>query len=625
MKKRIIGVCFSGTGEEYQLKIVKALGEYMSGFDIHLLYYACLDNKYGSKAHDDGEYSVFSLIDYDLIDGLIIISESIKNLTVRKKIIQGANEKNVPVVCFDSSDDGADCNVVFDDCGAIESITEHLIKVHGCRSINFMAGQHGQLVSDRRVQSYKDALDKNNIPYEPERVGEGGWWALRTKQVVDKWLEDGMVFDALVCANDNMAMAAADELYNHGLRVPEDVRVTGIDDLYASSCFIPRIATARFKHEEGIRTAVDVLRDIWAGKAVDKTIVLGNDLKFAESCGCVGNEDIKRVNGYAFDLSYKNELIKIFDKHMIRFTNNVTTKQTFEEAVDLIAHYCKRAWTREMWLCVNDGFFDGEVYQGEFADVMQLLIKKDPYDSARTDMKFMRPQTLPGIEEALEDNKSILLMPLHIRENTIGYIAREFTSTEALDEWYIFSMNLCGMLDVIKTHRQLRNVNKRLENMYVHDSMTGLFNRRGFFKELSERFSGREAPELLVVSADLDGLKDINDLYGHSEGDRAIETIALALRYAGGDDFVCARFGGDEFISAGSFTQGAAVSFEERFDDYLERFNESSGLPYRIEASIGIVGDRCRLENIDSIISIADERMYLRKNERKQYKRQKPR
>ncbi|MBR1384289.1 MAG: diguanylate cyclase, partial [Ruminococcus sp.] len=453
----------------------------------------------------------------------------------------------------------------------------------------------------------------------------GQWWALQSKKIVDRWLEDGMVFDALVCANDNMAMAAADELYNHGLRVPEDVKVTGIDDLYASSCFIPRIATARFKHEEGICSAVDILRDIWAGKEVKKELVLGNDLMFAQSCGCGGNEDIKRVNGYAFDLSYNNEIIKVFDKHMIRFTNNVTTQQSFEESVDLIAHYCRRAWTREMWLCINDGFFDGQICQGEFAQIMQLLIKKDPYDSVRTDMRFMRSSTLPGIEEALENNKSILLMPLHIKENTIGYIAREFTSTQALDEWYIFSMNLCGMLDVIKNHQQLRNANARLERMYIHDSMTGLFNRRGFFKEIRQRYMSKAQPELIVVSADLDGLKEINDLYGHSEGDRAIETIAAALSYAGGDDFVCARFGGDEFISAGDYTEGAVMSFEDRFNDYLDRFNDTSGLPFKVNASIGIVSDRCTLDNIDSIISIADERMYLRKKERKQFTRQTPR
>jgi len=626
MTKRTVGVCFSGTGEEYQMKVIKALIDYVGGFDIRLLLFACLDNKYGNKPHDDGEYSIFKLINFDKLDGLIVLGETIKDTSVLSELVRGANEKNVPVVCFDKPVDGADCNIIFDDCGAVESITEHLIKVHGCKSINFLAGYMGQIVSDRRLESYKKALEKNGIPFEPERVAEGGWWAFSTKQKVDKWLEDGMVFDAIVCANDLMAMAAADELYNHGLRVPEDVKVTGIDALHSAECFIPRITTARFKHSEGIAAAVDQLRDIWAGKPVSDSIVLGNDLVFADSCGCCEVEfDKSKINGYAFDLSYANEITSIFDKHMIRFTNNVNSAESFEASLTTMANYCKRAWCREMWICVNKDFFESDETVSGFGDEMELVIMKDMFTAKRCNETFPTAELLPDSEKCFEDNKNILFMPLHIKDWVIGYVAREIMNTAALDNWYTFSMNLSSMFAVIRSQQHLRLANEQLENMYIHDPMTGVYNRRGFFKEMSKRFAGRRDAEIMVVSADLDGLKEINDKYGHNEGDRAIEIVAAALQSACGDKCVCARFGGDEFIAAGEYEAGLAEEFEKLFDLCIFNHNSAANTPYEISASIGIVNDRCTFDMIDKVISLADERMYFRKKERKQYTRQTPR
>lgn len=626
MKKRVVGVCFSGSGEEYQTKIIEVLMEYARGYDISLMFYASLDNKYNHNLHDLGEYSVYKLINFDKLDGLVMISESIKDNAVLDDIVSRAKSAGVPVVCFDKPIDNADCNIVFDDCGAIESITEHLIKVHGCRRINFLAGYFGQYVSDRRLESYKCALDKNGIPFDPERTAEGKWWAGGAKSAVDKWLEEGMTFDAVVCANDNMAMAAADELAIHGISVPEVVKVTGIDDLRAAECYIPRITTARFKHSEGICKAIDVLRDIWAGRSAEKRIVFGNDLVFAESCGCVTNGlDKIKINSYAYELSYKNEITNIFDKHLIRFTNNVDSAGSFEKSLDIMANYLERAWCRELWVCINDGFFEGDDHGAEYAETMHLMLHRGAFGCEKSDIIFSASELIPDFENKIAENTNLLVMPLHVKETTVGYVVREFMSTQALDQWYMFSMNLSGMFDVIRGQEQLRKANAMLENMYVHDSMTGLYNRRGFFKAISEKFGGSPSCELMVVSADLDGLKEINDKYGHTEGDNAIETVASALEYACGDRAVCARFGGDEFIAAGLYEAGLAEDFEEKFDSFINDFNASSDVQYKVGASIGIVADRCTIENIDRIISIADERMYMQKNERKQFVRQSPR
>ena len=107
----------------------------------------------------------------------------------------------------------------------------------------------------------------------------------------------------------------------------------------------------------------------------------------------------------------------------------------------------------------------------------------------------------------------------------------------------------------------------------------------------------------------------INDKYGHADGDIAISTIAKALQASGGMNDCCARFGGDEFIVAGPENDNdTGELLIEKVHRYLDEFNASSGKPYQVDASIGLVSlipDRSI--SLEEIIKEADERMYREK------------
>lgn len=115
-----------------------------------------------------------------------------------------------------------------------------------------------------------------------------------------------------------------------------------------------------------------------------------------------------------------------------------------------------------------------------------------------------------------------------------------------------------------------------------------------------------------LVSIDLNGLKQINDTYGHADGDIAITTIGKTLEHVFPSEFTCARFGGDEFVVSGK------VESEEQLKEYcdgvkqqLEEFNQNSGKPYQVSGSIGYVTGVPSMEiTLDEFIKAADEKMY---------------
>ena len=115
----------------------------------------------------------------------------------------------------------------------------------------------------------------------------------------------------------------------------------------------------------------------------------------------------------------------------------------------------------------------------------------------------------------------------------------------------------------------------------------------------------------------MDGLKYINDNYGHNEGDFAIQRLASIINSCCGKGRICARFGGDEFVI---FTIDAdetdAATLEHKFNTELENINQLVKKPYTISASIGsIITVAGENDTLYSVIKMADDKMYEAKNE----------
>ncbi len=130
----------------------------------------------------------------------------------------------------------------------------------------------------------------------------------------------------------------------------------------------------------------------------------------------------------------------------------------------------------------------------------------------------------------------------------------------------------------------------QLQCATVRDPMTELMNRRGFYNHAIKLFAAcaEEGAQFMSISLDLDGLKEINDTYGHQEGDSAIRAFARFLDGFSSDTCVVARFGGDEFVMAGRFQESMhPITIVHTLQSKLNEYNRTSGRCYRIEMSSG--------------------------------------
>lgn len=160
-----------------------------------------------------------------------------------------------------------------------------------------------------------------------------------------------------------------------------------------------------------------------------------------------------------------------------------------------------------------------------------------------------------------------------------------------------------------------------LRNISLIDDLTGLTNRRGFMllAEQQWRVAQRTRKPILLVFADLDGLKDINDRLGHEEGDRAIVDTAEILRETFRGSDVIARLGGDEFVVlATEALASRAEQLTARLESQIQAQNAAVTRPYRLSISVGyVVSAPDAGSSLESLLAAADRAMYCRKRERK--------
>ncbi|MCW2279042.1 GGDEF domain-containing protein [Heliophilum fasciatum] len=161
--------------------------------------------------------------------------------------------------------------------------------------------------------------------------------------------------------------------------------------------------------------------------------------------------------------------------------------------------------------------------------------------------------------------------------------------------------------------------------MALMDELTSLYNRRGFLHlgERHLRLAQRDHQNMLLFYIDLDDLKQINDKFGHAEGDRALLETGRLLQSTFRTSDIIARIGGDEFtvLALNADTDAdVAMLMQQRLSLNLLHFNQQERLPYRLSFSIGVTTYVPEQKvTIDKLLSVADEKMYAVKRTKHNY------
>jgi len=637
-KRKIIGVLLCEPESVYQQRVLRGIFLQCREYGYDAAVFASL-TKPGLRFKDyqEGEENIFELPNFDYLDGVIVPAITFSDdRKLWDRILNIISEKcTKPVVSLDLP--FGDYPVVnTDDRSSFSEITAHIIDVHGCSKIYFLTGKMGYTVSEQRLDGYKDMMNERNIPVTEDMIFYGDFWYTSGEALADR-IASGEVEkpEAVICASDHMAIGLANRLKKHGIRIPEDIIVTGYDgtaeavinDLTITTC-IPDVGTAAAEAVNRLRTMIEPDMPI-----APVPTHRDRGLRICSSCGCPENTHyIKNVlnsslihtnwNFGADDFEDKVDINLFLENYVFE---SYAGAENVTECFDKIFNtsYLIRPYYR-FYLCLCDNWLnDSDDPQKGYTEKMKTVVFNhdgndcnDCYFTAEGyvfESRFMLPQLF----EQRDEPYVFYFAPVHYIEDSLGYAVLQCS----LSQEHLIGNVYRNWLRNVSSALEMIRAKHRLQQFSEIDAMTGLSNRRGMHSQL-ERLMAKAKPsdKLLIFVIDMDGLKFINDTYGHSEGDYGIKALANITRQVAKNDEICVRAGGDEFyiIGVGDYTNIDPVIREQRFYQTLEEVNKAAAKPYEISASLG-----CCCESIshkvsfNDLLQIADGRMYENKTARK--------
>ena len=627
MKKKI-AIFTNGWNDDYLDFAVEGVRRRAAEDNIDVFIF--LDYTSYDKTADEttGELNILNLPQFEDFDGVLLFGNTLNNAGENQILREKILAAKIPAVCLEYELDGINC-IRTENTNGMRELMEHLITVHNCKNIFWVSGPEDNDDSIARYNVLVEVMEQHGLKFDPANSFNGYWsYAIVEDQFPAVIAKMEKLPDVIVCANDNMALAVCTVLEKAGINVPGDVRVTGYDNLMSGNHFSPVITSVDRGWDERSYQATDSLIGLINGGADFGDKVYESKFDPGESCGCsLGLAGIKiqrEARQRAFLIPVERT---IFDWHLIVLDDAVAHVKSVD---DIHTAYAKTWETNhdyegdEFYVCLDQDFVDsmeGEAFckTSGYSDELEVIYgMKDGVTVPRQKVSL---STLAPLYDGESGESSVyIFVPLHMGADCFGYYVCR-NNQKMIKDFYLNSLIRHIAYGLERAHQNIRleTLNKVLAEISVRDELTGLYNRMGYEKivipYLNELRSSKTKSVLMV--ADINKMKDINDKHGHLIGDMAIKTVANVIKSTIPDSWKAVRYGGDEYVIIGNYD--VPVDVQTIKDGIIDRTISVSGelkMPFRLGVSVGyVIIDPENTLEYEEYFRMADAAMYETKRE----------
>jgi diguanylate cyclase (GGDEF)-like protein len=615
---KIIALCITQLHNEMNYDFVYALNNILNKCGYRLFVYHSHLDFYRKRQNQKGNEAVFDLIDFDIVDAIIVHEESIRNQRISDDIIKKAKSNSVPVITIGATKQ-SDANFILNLEQGFEKVVRHVIEFHKIEDTIMIAGRRNNYYSNKRIEVYKKVLAENNIRFDDSMLYYGKFWSEPTCEIVQELIDNNALPRGIICANDIMAIAAIDILHKNNIFVPDDIIVTGFDGTRDTRYNIPPITTCAIDFDKQVTDIVLCIERLLAGQKVNKENYTEQTIEIYSSCGCNKVPDME-PGSLLKAVRDRHDRLLHYNDELHEMTERIFDAKTLEEVPHILEAYDPH----DSYIVVNDDFTDESIKLAEaiedrvFSNRLYLLYKSGS-NADNYPMEFDRKDILPDIDKLLEEMKPIIFTSLSSRGLPFGFLCAAFeVDIEKYSLLPQFTVFLSDALNGYRSIRYLEDLSRRYEKLAGEDSMTGLLNRTGFYKEIDKlkaEMDNNASWNFVVTLVDLDELKQINDNYGHFSGDQAIIAVANIIKTIPIESKICVRLGGDEFLicTLCEDEEATKIVIRNHLFNNLKAINKYAGYPFDISISIGFSSSGNGIIDIDNLLKQSDQLMYNHK------------
>lgn len=607
MKK--IAVFIGDISGEFQIDVLEAIKSTAKEKGVGVFVYANAAVFGANVFYSQGEKNIIYLPYLEDYDGIIVAGDTFGIEGMDEELAELLKkEAKCPVVSIRQKDDRFS-NVLVDDYTAMCTMVEHFIVHHGFKRVCFMTGKLEMYDAQRRLLAYINTMQRHGLQVTPEMIFEGDYWRNRGDEAVEWLLKDPDNWpQAIVCANDYMAISICDALNKKGIKIPEQICVSGYDDIDEAKCSIPPLSTIRVQGSELGKKAVELLSELCETGEDKKDVSIVGTPVYRDSCCAQKEWDMYSIKKLLTDKEYMSQVFFTLTAMWIAFES----EEDFKSLMMAATAYMFRRPYGEIYICLckqEEAEQEGSALQQRYSEkmVLRAMIRNDACEFAEE--TFDRREVLPA--GYINPDDTVYVHPLHGLNKCLGYVVVKNCYLAGVRYFFTrWVQDIGNSLEKQVMYEESKELTEMRQN-YRKDALTGIGNRReldNVLRKYSNSIVVRGG--FLIISVDMDDLKKINDGYGHLEGDAALCQVAKILKEVVGDKGSAARTGGDEFVvCARTNQQEDAERYVQDIKQRVDEFNASGVKPWYLHVSVGYAF--CR--NMNSILLAmeqADKNMY---------------
>src|SRR6266487_315606 len=287
-ERKTIAVFASQVGRAWGAEFTAGINDAAEEHNVNLVHFIGGKlTKIASPDQNKSSYGLYDLAKPDQFDGLLLTADVAYGTSPEELKTFSDFYKGIPIVTQSVDLNGASMFIP-DNREGMRAAVRHLIEEHGYKRIAFIRGINGQIDAEQRFQAYQDELTAHNLRFDEDFVVEGDYTPESGRAAIRILLDERRLrFQAVVAANDSMAFGALEALQQRNVRVPDDVAVTGFDDLREAQATGVPLTTVRQSFYTAGKHALEALLKRANGDTVPQVMVTPTQLLIRWSCGCL--------------------------------------------------------------------------------------------------------------------------------------------------------------------------------------------------------------------------------------------------------------------------------------------------------------------------------------------------
>ena len=616
-EKRVLGVCVTKIQDVARSEFLSRLyaEAHQKQYQV-IVYNSFLDFRH-QDAFDQGAMSVYGLIDFRILDVLVVLADAFIDVSMVQQLVDQARDNNVPAVVLNGRAEGA-CCIEEDAYSAFKGMVSHVTQKHGAKEFWFAAGvadEWNQLL----LQWFREALAENGLPFAEDQARFDYSSPVTARQVLQDALSSGRKPpQAIVCANDYIAFAVCDALSECGYRVPEDVIVTGFGGVPSAAHFSPKLTTCDQNQAGFVSLLMDTVEEIFSGNAQDKRNACL--VRYSESCGCqpADEEDIHAT------ICHLHRALAEMDVHEDIMYSWIDRVLGMEDMTGLYPALSS-CILDDSFVCLNADAFQTEQEQGDLAkrehgDELMVIPSANLVGVAGETKHIKRNAIIPELSAGQQKDCLYVVNAIYAGKDACGcYVVKtnDLLSCNQKIKRVLKTLNI-AVNAALNDCRQ-RNMRIGLENAMLTDPISGLPNVKAA-QQWFEAFSQQDENRRHTMAISVYGIPKYSYIYEHygiQDVEELITFIGDALRASMPEGSYIAHIADNEFVvidhaSAQGGMEELIQQASAKFFSKITSFNEQSRKAYSLEVNHGYsIIDPGWSGSLESFVKYAVGEMYL--------------